>query len=78
MFLQIHNTTIYTQLTDKLLETSVPPLKDPVKSIIIFLTNKVKFPFYLVRTRGARPEKSLIRPRSTKTTAFVLVKSILI
>ena len=76
MFLQIHNTTIYTQLTDKLLEASVPPLKDPVKSIIILLTNK--FPFYLVRTRGARPEKSLIRPRSTKTTAFVLVKSILI
>ena len=33
---------------------------------------------YLVKTRGARPEKSLMAPSRTSTTAFVLVKSILL
>ena len=33
---------------------------------------------YLVKTRGARPEKSLMAPSRTSTTAFVLVRSILL
>ena len=33
---------------------------------------------YLVKTSGARPEKSLMAPSRTSTTAFVLVRSILL
>ena len=33
---------------------------------------------YLVKTSGARPEKSLMAPSRTSTTALVLVRSILL